>query len=307
MPKVTLSDICYSFGINEADLPQECLDILNNSDFSYRILDGEEKSNAILSILKTTERDTQKIGEPYRTEVWEKGWQENLTLFKNGYDLDSIIPKFIRPNNLVRYKQQLIIPNDKQFELNYCRLFQNWFFRHYCKSVETIYEFGCGSGFNLVALAKMFPSKKLVGTDFVPSAIELVNEIGRQYNFQMSADLFDMKSPTAEYKLEPNSVVLTFGAIEQLAGHFHDFVSYLRQQEPALCAHVEPTMELYDSDNLVDYLALQFHKKRGYSRGFLTHLQDLEKKGMIQLIKVKRTYLGNDRLEGYNYIIWRPL
>ena len=63
-------------------------------------------------------------------------------------------------------------------------------------------------------------------------------------------------------------------------------------------------MELYDENNLVDYLAIRFHLKRGYSVGLLPFLFEKESKGEIRIKRVKRLYFGNDRMEGYTYMVW---
>jgi hypothetical protein len=100
--------------------------------------------------------------------------------------------------------------------------------------------------------------------------------------------------------------VVTIGTIEQLAGDFEPFLQFLLRRSPALCIHVEPTVELYDEDNLVDYLAVKFHRKRGYTEGFLPRLQQLEDQGRIEIVKVKRLFFGSLLMEGYNLLIWRP-
>jgi hypothetical protein len=75
-------------------------------------------------------------------------------------------------------------------------------------------------------------------------------------------------------------------------------------QKPGLVLHVEPTVELYDSSNLLDSLAMKFHFKRGYTTGLLPYLQD---SSHVDVIQFKRLFFGNFRMEGYNYIVWRPL
>ena len=84
-----------------------------------------------------------------------------------------------------------------------------------------------------------------------------------------------------------------------------DFVDYLISQRPSLCLHIEPILELYDEDNLVDYTAMSFHKKRGYTEGFLPYLKKLESESKIEVIRVRRLKFGSPSMEGWNYIVWK--
>lgn len=308
MPKVTLQDFIESFGAEENSMPQECIDLIARKDFNYEVLEGSKKDEVILEVLKKLESDRQVIGAKERQEVWNDGWNENLQDFINsGYDLQKLVPKFIRPNKIVRYKQNYICPANPDFELDYYSIFRKWLFARYFQEFRDIYEFGCGTGFNLVALSQLYPEKNLYGTDFVKSSVNLVNAIAKAHNIRLKGAIFDMINPDGKFRLKENSLIFTIGSIEQLASKFEDFLQYLLRNRPALCIHVEPVVELYDKNNLIDYLGIKFYKKRGYTQGFLPRLQELEKNGKIKLLKAKRLYFGSLFLEGYNLVVWRPL
>jgi hypothetical protein len=95
--------------------------------------------------------------------------------------------------------------------------------------------------------------------------------------------------------------------IEQIASKFEKFIDFLLEKKPELVVHIEPTYEVYDQDILFDYLAAKFHKKRGYTRGYLPRLKDLEINNKIEIIKIKRLDFGSLFMEGYTCIIWKPL
>ena len=69
---------------------------------------------------------------------------------------------------------------------------------------------------------------------------------------------------------------------------------------------MEPTIELYDESNLLDYLAMRFHVKRGYTEGYLPRLRELESQNKVEILKVKRLFFGSLYMEGYSCLIWRP-
>jgi hypothetical protein len=69
---------------------------------------------------------------------------------------------------------------------------------------------------------------------------------------------------------------------------------------------VEPTVELYEESELLDYLAAKFHRKRGYTEGFLPRLRELAERGALELVKVKRFNFGSLMMEGYSLMVWKP-
>ena len=307
MYEVTLEDFARSFGTTVEDIPDDCRELIAKTDFRYKILTGEERDKVLLDVLKKIESDQQVIGAKERQGDWEKGWVENLQDFvKSGYDLSKLVPKFIRPNQAIRLNRNYIMPTNPNFELDYLSVFRLWLFRKYLKEFDSIYEFGCGTGFNLVVLAQLYPEKKLHGLDFVPSSRDMVNKIGEVYGWNMTGHLFDMLSPDENFEIGDNSAIFTIGAVEQLAGNFEAFLQFLLKRSPKLCIHIEPTIELYDENNLIDYLAMKFHTKRGYTENYLTRLRELEARNEIELLKVKRLFFGSLYMEGYSRLIWTP-
>jgi hypothetical protein len=308
MPEITSADFARSFAASEDEFSVVCRESIRECDFSYKRLNKKQRDKVILHVLKKIATDTQIIGAKERTLVWEKGWAENLRAFnEQNHNLDALIPKFIRENQPIRYDGDYIMPANPRFEYDFMTVFRLWLFEKYFSGYSNIYEFGCGSGLNLALLASLFPNKSLYGLDFVQSSVDLINSIGKTRRWRMSGHLFDMIKPNNDISLAENSAVFTFGALEQLASRFENFIQYLLVQKPSICIHVEPTVELYDEDVLFDYLAIQFHRKRGYTENFLPRLKQLESEGKAKLLKVKRLQFGSLFMEGYTCIIWQPI
>ncbi len=306
-PRLKVEDFAKAFGVTAAQIPRNCRALIDQLDFSYAPLSPRKRDDLILAVLKKIDLDQQIIGAPERHEVWQKGWAENLKDFvASGHDLKALVPKFLRPGQPVRWNQEFVLPKNPDFELDFVSVLRLWFFKQYFEKFSHVYEFGCGTGFNLVALAQTDPSKQLHGLDFAAPAVELVNTIGKAHGLNLRGHLFDMASPDESFAMEKDSAVFTFGALEQLAGRFEPFLQFLLKRSPGICLHIEPTVELYDADNLVDYLAIKFHKKRGYTENLLPRLRELEKEGKVEMIKVKRLFFGSLYMEGYSLIVWRP-
>ena len=106
------------------------------------------------------------------------------------------------------------------------------------------------------------------------------------------------------YEIKENSCVFTHGALEQLAGNVKNIINFFLHKKPTICIHIEPTVEFYDEDNLFDYLQIKFHKKRGYSSGYLPYLQQLDKKGQINITDRNMTRFNIALSEGVDMVIW---
>ena len=302
-----LEDIAGSFGTTVDNFNDSFIALYESTNWSYTKLEGADKDKKIIDCLEFVKQDKQIIASPIRTTEWESGWKENLDRYKISNNIEDIIPRFIRSNRPVRYKKEFIIPKDPSFELNYIKLIQRWFFSTYMHSYSSIHEFGCGSGMHLVTLSNLFPNKKLFGYDFSPSSVDLVNTLSRTTATNITGILFDMCNPSNVTHIDENACCFTFGSIEQLAGKFHNFLDFIMQKKPGICFHIEPTIELYDPTNLVDYTAICFHNNRGFTVGFLPYLQELDKQNIIKLIKVNRLQFGNLHMEGYTQIMWSPI
>lgn len=302
------SEFAKSFGVSLDELPARCKKLISDKNFEYKVLIGSELESLLVAILKRIDEDTQKIGAKERESVWERGWRESLDEYvQSNFDNKRLVPKFIRPNQAVRWQQQYVFPATENFELDYVEVLREWLFPTYFSEVDAIHEFGCGTGFNLLALARIYPQKKLVGSDFVPASVELVNKISEKHSLNLHGHIFDMIHPNENYEIAKNSGVLTFGSLEQLAGKFENFIDFLLRKKPQICVHIEPTIELYDENVLSDYLAIRFQSKRGYTKGLLPHLSNLASQGKIDLLKVKRLNFGSQMMEGYNLMVWRPV
>jgi transketolase len=304
---MTVDDFVRSFDTTLEEMPEECIDIITSTNFNYSNLEEKEKDQLVLDILKRIDADRQIIAAPEREAAWNKGWSENLRDFiDSGYDTNKLIPKFVRPSSIVRLFGDYVKVEDCSFEHNYIKVLRTWLFKKYFGNYETIYEFGSGTGHNLLELARLYPHKHLIGLDFVESSCELIATLGKVTGYNISSKLFNMITPDESYKLADNSLIFTFGVIEQLGSNFHQFTNYLLSNSPGLCVHIEPTLELYNDESLSDYLAVKFHTKRKYTVGYLPYLRQLEQRGIIEVFKVKRLFFGSLMMEGYNLILWKP-
>lgn len=287
-------------------MPQECRQAISELNFRYRPLEGPEREAAFLRVLKTVDSDLEVAGR-HRKERWEEGWAENLRdFFESGYDLATLVPKFVKPNEVIRLEGNYILPADPNFETNFVTVLRLWLFKTCFEEVDHVYEFGCGTAHNLVALAKLFPHKVLHGLDWAHSSQQMIALLAQRHGFNITGHSFDLLAPDPNYELAPNSGVFTVGAMEQLGRAFDPFLAFLLLKSPKICVHVETLYEIYDQDSLFDYAAARYLLKRGYLQGYLTRLRELETEGQITILQLQRTF-GSLLHDGYSFIVWKPV
>lgn len=306
---LTIADFARSFGVLESDISLEISNLIKKFNFEITEIEGKERDNLVIRIIEKIRYDEQSIASPGRKDVWQEGWSENLEAYKaSGGSYSSLIPKFIREGLPIRWFGKYYKTTDPKFELNYITVLRAFIFESFFSKLDCLYEFGAGTGFNLLQAHNSLPHLKLIGTDFVSSSVELMNKVGSDFSIPLTASLFDMLNPSAEdFRLDRNSGVLTFGSLEQLGGEIEPIVNYLCNQKPKICVHIEPAIELYNSEDMEDYLATWFQGKRGYSSGLIALLQDYESRGLLLIKKIQRLNFGSLMMEGYNLIVWEPI
>ena len=136
----------------------------------------------MLDVLKRTDSGQFCVAGKEAKTRWDRGWSENLDSFiEQGHDLSKLMPKYIKQDSPLRFYQGYVMPSDTNFELSGYMIFQLRLSKAYFQEVETVYKFGCGSGFNLAALAKLHPEKKFSGLDWVVTSSGTANEFAKIY------------------------------------------------------------------------------------------------------------------------------
>lgn len=306
--RLSHNDFAEMFRIGPAELPDWCMQKIQNSNLEIEELDDEKHNDAILQVIRRIMEGNLSVSGAKRKDEWEKGWQENLNEYlESQYDLNSLVPKFIRPNPLLRFKQRYVQTSNPQFEWEFFQIYRYWFFNRFLQDVSSIYEFACGTGYNFVALNQLYPDKQLYGLDWAQSAVDLVNQLAVSQGYNLQGRTFDFFQPDDNCNLNANSGVLTICGLEQVGENFDIFLDYLLKHQPDICVHMEPWFESYDENNLVDYLAILYHEKRGYLKGFYPKLESLERDGRIRILFKRRLYFGSLFHEGYSLIVWKPI
>lgn len=301
--KIHKEDIKNMLGI-ENDL--KAFSELEENGLAFRKLEWIEYEIEILRALQRIEKDTQIVGTPERTTVWENGWKENLEELKKNRDTISLFPKYFHSEFPIRYQGGFIKSDIPDFQVRLDLFIKKCLFEQYAEKPINIYEFGCGTGYNLVMSADTYPDKQFYGMDFTKSAVDIMQILREEMEYPIFGRQFDFTCPDETLQIEESNVVFTFAALEQIGDRYQPFIDYLLKSGAERIVHLEPIVELYDDNVLLDYLAKQFHTKRHYLNGLYPYLRELENKGRITIEKVQRLHLGNHNHEAYTLIVWHP-
>lgn len=303
--KITSADIESRYG---EKISQYLKSKIKQYDFQYRLATKSERDEFIRrSVDVLLDENIVKSGE-HRRQDWERGWGENLSEYKVNNSLESIKPKYFGKYNCVRWNQDFIIPLSSDFEKNSLYLVQDWVFDKYLRSVKSIYEFGCGTGHNLLRIREINKNATLWGLDWAKSSQRIIDKIRESgVDKKIFSGNFDFFKPNENFKIEGDSAVITIAALEQVGENFKSFIDYVIHQKPGICIHIEPIYELLDPNNLLDYLSVRYFKKRNYLWGLTNYLREQEDNGKVQIIEAKRSYIGSLFIDGYSVLIWKPL
>lgn len=280
---------------------------ISKFDLKYRNLTKQERDEAIKKIIDFLLADFVVFAGEHRYDQWEKGWSENLNDFKKTGKIASIIPRYFGKYPINRFCQEFIYALNKNFEVEMLSVLQYWIFEKYLKNFPTVYEFGCGTGHNLLRLREVNKEATLWGLDWAKSSQKIIAGISKVLgDKKLKAHHFDYFHPDKNFKLDKNGAVFTFASLEQTGKKYKKFVNYIIKNKPNLCVHIEPTGETLDPNFLLDFLSIKYFKKRKYVDGFVDYLKKLEKKNKVKIHNVQRSYIGSFFIDGYSIIVWSP-
>lgn len=281
--------------------------IFSGMNLEYSEISVEDRDEAILKFIETLESELVKAG-PHRAEDWEKGWGENLKDYDKSRDLKDSLPKYFGKIPYIRWRQKWILPKEKEMEYNLLCLILEYLIDQYISENDSVYEFGCGTGHNLLRIRKVFKKTYLHGLDWATSSQSIIRKISEEtQDTLLEASNFDYFEPNKGLKLHNEAVVLTVASLEQTGSHFKDFIDYLIDQKPRLVIHIEPLWEPLDPSNLLDNLSIRYFKKRNYLDGLVCYLQEKQENNKVEIIDTKRSFVGSFFIDGYSILVWKPI
>ena len=286
-------------------------------DAEVEVFSAIEEENALISFLNSLldyDSDLDSSGNPDRQISWEKGWNENYRAFLKEGLIESLIPKY-GSGNFFRFRGRFVKLDDTKtspassgFSVSDLLFFHvfSYLTSSFFSNFDHVVEFGCGTCLKLVVLHNLFPSLKLFGCDWAQANLDIADKLSER--FGIVGKKFDMLTLDGGDDLPSlkNAGVLTVASMEQLGNSWQPFFNFVLRCQPKIVVHFESVEEFYGRDRLFDLSAMLYHRKRNYLKSYLSALKSLEKKGCVEILESKRFYLGDNRHEGSNLVVWKP-
>ncbi len=288
---------------------EESKNKINSYNISLTKLTEEELKDNINFIEELLSKPDIVRAGSHRINDWNFGWGQNSDEFAATNDIRSLIPKYFAKYRFVRFNNEMFKTNNPESELNMLRVLQHYVFEKYCKQndIKNFYEFGCGTGHNLLALNDMSNNNgNYYGFDWSSSPADIFENIRKNINPNFQFNVFDFTEPNYSVNIREDSIVFTFAALEQIGNKHEKFINFLIEKKPKLCVHLEPVTELLSSDDKLQNLSIRYINKRNYLSNFYNTLK-IDKKDKVNILDAKRTTFGSFLLEGYSLIAWRPI
>lgn len=272
-------------------------------------LSVKERDRAIRQMVDVLLAEEITFSGSHRLGQWERGWGENLSAMDEAQEAgDGLIPRYFAKYPVIRWDGELYRPVSEGCEYRMLAVLQYWLFEKYFKDCETICEFGCGTGHNLIRLREICPQAALWGLDWTTASQQIIEKYAATHDDdRFFGKNFDFFNPDESFDAASGAGVYTVAALEQIGADFEKVLAFLLDKKPGICVHIEPIGELLNQDNLLEYLSVKYFEKRNYLNGYLDRLRELETEGRVEIIEARRSFVGSLFIEGYSIIVWRPL
>ena len=280
---------------------------IQQMDFEYESLSVAEENAQLAQIREEILQNKFVKAGQSREASWEKGWDENLQSYIQSKDIDDLIPKYFGKSSINRFRQHLVRALSQNFDLNMLRALQARLFTEYLSAQKSVYEFGCGTGHNLLFLRKINSDCDLFGLDWANSSQETLSLLGQNLIVEkIYGKNFDYFSPDFDFKLMPSSAVFTVASLEQIGNRHGPFINYLMENKPSIVVHIEPFRDLLDDQNPVDLSSIEYMKQRNYIDGYCEAIFELQRNNKAQIHRFERSFIGSKYVDGYTILVWSP-
>jgi len=282
--------------------------LLENKFRNFHIKKYDEKKS--LNLLKL--KKIIKVSKNLRKKSWNDSWRSVYIAFKKNKKVSNLFPIYKDNSKIIRLLGYFVVfKNKHSFEkISELFLYNIFNFFNFFKDCKKILYFGCGTGKNILILKKNYPFMNVVGFDRSPYSGKIISEINKHYKFNIQFKLFDFFSPgKSKLDLSTRSKkkhgVLTIHSLEQTGHKFTKFFNFLKKINPEIVVNIEPELYFYKASNNFDKSMIEFNKKKGYLNGYVNFLKQQEDKNVIEIIMLKRLYVGSESHEPFNLIVYK--
>jgi|LakMenEpi03Aug12_release.lakeMendotaPanAssembly.Ray.scaffolds.fasta_scaffold41727_1 hypothetical protein len=298
--------------LNEKNLKidNQIIDKIKKYNLSFHYLQKNYENKFNIKLFKIILSNQLSVSGIHKSKnkksAWEKGWSENLKNF-NENDISTLYPAYFRKkNNYFRFNGKVIFSRKKNFENYFAELIHSIVVKKYLRKIKNIYEFGAGSGKVISSLMLNIKDNiEFFASDWTNNSINILKRITINKK-KINPFKFNFFFPNNKKKIIKQSMLITNGALEQTGINYKKFIFYLLKQKPYIVINFEPMDDIYNNNNINDFVLKLYAKNRNYLQGYVNFLKILESKNKIKILKITRLF-GGPCHEGNSFIVWKPL
>lgn len=272
---------------------------------SYRelsLVDSSRELQMVKTLMLST--DLTESG-PARQESWSDAWDELYRKFvESGHDPRTLDPPYVSASHIVRWMGGYARAESPGFEMEVYRYVRETVFRRLMGDAAAVHDVGAGSCFNAVAYCEFNPRARVFTYDWAAASSMIATDLRNHRGLRTYGHVFDFFNPGLT--VDPDDVVMTTCAMEQLGDGWGPFLDNLLRARPRRVVHVEPIVEKYADDRGFDSVAREYHTRRNYLRGYYPELLRLHGAGEIEIVCDHRTGVGSRFHECYTVVAWEP-
>ncbi len=139
--------------------------------------------------------------------------------------------------------------------------------RHFA-GVQSITEYGCGLGRNLLFLKRLYPRLRCFGYELVPEGVEIARRAAEKFGIEVEYSQLDyVRDPDAKFVFPDTDAAFTMFSLEQLPTGCDIALQRMLARVRVGTIHLEPVIENYPY-SLRGMISRLDHRKTGYLGSF---------------------------------------
>jgi hypothetical protein len=202
-----------------------------------------------------------------------------------------------------------ISKNDELFQTSVTdlnRLFDEFLIdtlTEHIRKAKVVVELGCGWGYNLNVLRKVFPNRLWLGGEYSQNAVKLGGHLfANEKDISISYfNWYDKEWKILE-NLPEKALIFTRHSIEQLPSVKSVIPTFRKYQNKIIeVVHLEPVYELTDPGTTLGLMRQAYTHMNDYNIDLLTTLRSLK----VQILKTEAEVFGGNPLNPTSIIQWQ--
>ena len=250
---------------------------ISKKSLEYRIPSNDEKNLILKDIVNKIFLSKVRKSGPKNKEIWEKGWGQNLKNYKKKKSFKELLPKYFNKSNIARLHGDVIVAKNKSFDHKLLDLLIKTIVSIYLKNYDSLFYFGCGTGYNLKSIRHINQKSKIIGFDWAFASQKILGYL-KKNNENLYFQKFNFYNP--QFLKEASNIAkqgswaaLTIASLEQVGKNHSRFIKFLLKKKPNIIVNIEPIIEFADNLNLFDYLSKLYCYKRNYLQKYYSYLE----------------------------------